>query len=102
MTRKELEFELSKIGWRVHASGNGLNDYIMNHENEKTCFRVLSDRVEVNFPKSSIGAKASKYSDCAALWFMFNHCIVETDEDETAVSILAKDRNGVFISFYKF
>lgn len=47
MTREELEAALAKIGWRISKSGNGLNDYIINHEGEKTRFVVDGDRLEI-------------------------------------------------------
>src|SRR5882757_5508451 len=46
-TRIELETELAKIGWRIEKSGNGLNDYIINHFGERTSFVVQHDSLEV-------------------------------------------------------
>lgn len=47
MTRENLEHYLAKIGWRIEKSWNGLNDYIINHLNEKTRFVVSNDKIEV-------------------------------------------------------
>lgn len=43
MTRQELENNLSKIGWKIFKSGNGLNDFIINHKEECTKFVVTKD-----------------------------------------------------------
>lgn len=47
MTRTELETALHQIGWRIHQSHNGLNDFIINHFGEETAWCVNGDHLEL-------------------------------------------------------
>lgn len=45
--RLKLEKALEKINWKIVKSGNGLNDFIINHEGKKTQFRLYNEKIEV-------------------------------------------------------
>lgn len=92
---------LNKIGWRVNNSGNGLNDFIVNHYGEKTSLRVLSDRIEYRGDKGVFGKKGCKYGSCGCIIFYFKGSYIELT-DKNFISIVAKMRDDVFIQLNSF
>lgn len=43
MTRASLDKALKRIGYRIENSWNGLNDFILDHNNKRTGFVVSED-----------------------------------------------------------
>jgi len=99
LTRKRLDIMTEKIGWRVHKSHNGLNDFIINHCEERTALRVLSDRIEFRGHADTFGKKGSKYGSCGSISFYFKSCKIEFT-DEHCISIMGNE--GVFIQLHTF
>lgn len=101
LSRKRLETMLNKIGWRVNNSGNGLNDFIINHYGERTALRVLSDRIEFRGCEDTFGKKGCKYGPCGTISFYFKGSQIELT-DKHCISIIAKGGDDVFIQLHSF
>lgn len=72
-TREELEAALAQIGWSIE--GSYPNTFISDHDNKRTEWRVMSDRLELS------GA-----SEHTATCFSFKGAQVKVLEDGDAVS----------------
>lgn len=87
--KQELKALLNKIGWDI--KGRYPNEYITDHENKKTNYRVMGDRIEPYDPKSTFA-------------FYFKGCevyeLAGPDGKVDCVGIKAKGNDDVFIQFY--
>lgn len=99
MTHEELETALSKIGWRIEKSWNGLNDVIVNHKNEKTSFYVDESKIEIRehlFGGDSNLGRGSVH-------FEMKHITIHISDDmglDNVITLHFSDYN--FISFFNF
>lgn len=93
MTREELEECLKSIKWKILKSHNGLNDYIINHNNKRTLFVVCRNKLEI---RNEIFGD----SFCGTFNIDFRDISVEimNADGEIYVSITLSKNN--FISFY--
>lgn len=97
MTREELATELANIGWRISNSGNGLNDYIINHKGEKTGFVVQGDRLEVR--DNLFGGDTSMGRGIVVLTMKEIHIGLHGDNGKTDCVCLNLGK-GHYIQFY--
>lgn len=85
-TLEQFEAMLNTINWKI--SGNRLNKFIRNHLDERTNWRVWSDRIEFDSDDKSL---------CC---FYFKHSAIEYVGDEKdTVSIAAIANDSVFVIF---
>lgn len=100
--RNELEIALKTIGWRIHNSGNGLNDWIINAEDKRTVFKMRGDIIDLCMGGVVFGSAHS-----GILEFNLKYCDVEVSEDKEGVYLNEHDhdkkrRHPFMLHFYNF
>lgn len=84
-TREELSEALAKICWSM--KGKYPNEYIFDQEGKRTCYRVLSDRIEV-----------SGVNENSAVCFHYKGSDVKLLEEGDAVSLGTEQCFVLFIN----
>lgn len=97
-TRADLEKALKVIDWRIANSGNGLNDFILNHEGKRTLFVMRGNVMRMRGEDRVFGD-----SFFGGIEFNLENLDVIVNEDKDAVNICDRTKKHTFVfAFYNF
>jgi len=88
---------LAKIGWSTR--GRYPNEWVINNLGERTLWRVLSDRIELE-SKGAFGEKASECGNAGAVSVYYKSNIELLSGTGNKPNCVSIGTNDVFVQFY--